>query len=170
MIVTLTGFMGCGKSTAGALLAERLGCEFIDLDAYITHKTGSSPAEILTRSGETIFRSVEAEAVKDIITLHEINGQSVVLALGGGTPMTGALRPLIFERSICIWLKAHPDTIERRLQGGSGQRPLFENGDWRALLAQREPVYAKAHLHVITDDSEPAEVADMAFALLQQIA
>ncbi len=170
MIVTLTGFMGCGKTSTGTLLAERLGCGFVDLDAYITHKTGSSPAEILTRSGEVIFRSVEAEAVKDIITLHEISGESVVLALGGGTPMTGALQPLIFGRSICIWLKARPETIESRLAADPGERPLFKDGTWRSLLAEREAVYAKAHLHVITDDSDPEETADMAFALLQQIA
>ena len=35
MLVALTGFMGCGKSTVGRLLADALGCPFIDLDEAV---------------------------------------------------------------------------------------------------------------------------------------
>ena len=35
MLITLTGYMGCGKSTVGSLVADALGCPFLDLDALI---------------------------------------------------------------------------------------------------------------------------------------
>ena len=34
MIVVVMGVSGCGKSTVGALLAQRLGAEFLDADEY----------------------------------------------------------------------------------------------------------------------------------------
>ena len=34
MIVVVMGVSGCGKSTIGALLAQRLGAEFLDADEY----------------------------------------------------------------------------------------------------------------------------------------
>ena len=40
--VILTGFMGSGKSSVGRLLAKRLGCPFIDLDALIVAAAGKS--------------------------------------------------------------------------------------------------------------------------------
>ena len=35
MLVTLIGFMGSGKSTVGRIVADALGCPFMDLDALV---------------------------------------------------------------------------------------------------------------------------------------
>ena len=39
-MVALIGFMGCGKSTVGALLAARLDRRFLDLDERIEERAG----------------------------------------------------------------------------------------------------------------------------------
>ena len=44
--VILTGFMGCGKSTIGRILAEKRGQELLDTDYYIEQKQGRSISDI----------------------------------------------------------------------------------------------------------------------------
>ena len=41
MTIYLCGFMGCGKSTTGPLLAQKTGLHFTDLDDYIEEKEKS---------------------------------------------------------------------------------------------------------------------------------
>ena len=42
MMITLTGFMGSGKTTVGKVLADFLGCPFLDLDDLVVKKAGKS--------------------------------------------------------------------------------------------------------------------------------
>ena len=53
--IVLIGMPGCGKTTVGKLIAERLGKGFIDTDDEIS-MSGKTPAEIITESGEAAFR------------------------------------------------------------------------------------------------------------------
>ena len=55
-LLILTGFMGSGKSSVGKILAERLGTQFLDLDAEIVADAGCSINEIFARDGEQAFR------------------------------------------------------------------------------------------------------------------
>src|ERR1700761_8303690 len=75
----LTGFMGAGKSTVGAILARELGWRFIDLDDVIEASSQSTVADLFTNHGEAVFREWERHAVRQI-SGHE----QVVVALGGG--------------------------------------------------------------------------------------
>ena len=68
MIITLTGFMGCGKSSVGRCLSELLCCPFIDLDEAICDRAGKSIPEIFASEGETEFRKLEAETLRSILT------------------------------------------------------------------------------------------------------
>ena len=57
MIIALSGFMGCGKSTAGRMLAERLpDFDFTDLDDFIEEDAGMSISQIFANGGEKAFR------------------------------------------------------------------------------------------------------------------
>ena len=38
MLITLTGFMGSGKTSVGRIVADALGCPFMDLDEIIVKK------------------------------------------------------------------------------------------------------------------------------------
>ena len=68
MIISLTGFMGCGKSSVGRRLSELLCCPFMDLDDVIVESAGRSIPEIFATEGEPSFRQMELEALKQIIT------------------------------------------------------------------------------------------------------
>jgi shikimate kinase len=68
MIVALTGFMGCGKSSVGRELSLLLSAPCIDLDKYIERKAGRRIPDIFAESGETAFRDLESEALYEVIT------------------------------------------------------------------------------------------------------
>src|SRR5215475_2156156 len=85
--IILTGFMGAGKSTVGALLAEKLGWRFMDTDALIETRSGSTVAQIFAEKGEDEFRLLETCAIRDSAGVDQL-----VLALGGGAVESGATR------------------------------------------------------------------------------
>ena len=76
MTVFLCGFMGCGKSTVGSLLAKKLGCGFCDTDELVVKSQGMTIPEIFAQKGEPYFRKVEAETVKSLC------GKNTVVACG----------------------------------------------------------------------------------------
>ena len=75
MIITLTGFMGCGKSSVGRCLSELLCCPFMDLDAVIEESQGRSIPEIFAADGEAPFRRMEVEALSQIIEAQQQRDQ-----------------------------------------------------------------------------------------------
>lgn len=158
MIITLTGFMGSGKSSTGRELAALLGCRFVDLDVFIEHKAGMSIPEIF-RDSEERFRTMEAEALRDVVIMAEVEGGDTVIALGGGTIMNAESERLIHSRTKCVWLEAELQTILGWLGESDGSRPLYDPVKMKDLYDRRRPVYEKAALRVRTDNRLPAEVA-----------
>ena len=67
MIVALTGFMGCGKSSVGRELSTLLGIPVVDLDRYIEERAGMSIPDIFAQSGEKAFRDLETTALKELL-------------------------------------------------------------------------------------------------------
>jgi shikimate kinase len=74
--------------------------------------------------------------------------------------MSAETRERVAERGISIWLRADPETLLKRVRKRSN-RPLLQTADpeatLRALLAEREPVYALADIAVPSRE-EPHEV------------
>ena len=147
--------MGSGKSSTGSELAGLFGWEFIDLDSYIEGKIGRSVSEIIAQDGETRFRAVEAEALRDVVIMHQLTGGHLVLALGGGTIMTTSVRRLILEDTLCVYLKTSFGQLQKRLS----------EGRWGP---ERQPVYEMAALTVVTDGKTPQEVAQEIRPLIEE--
>ena len=184
MMITLTGFMGGGKTTVGRLLADSLGCPFMDLDDLIVKKAGKSIPDIFAQDGEPAFRQLEAQVLRK--TVEKYAESTVVLALGGGAVLAPASAALLHEKTVCIYLRATLDTLLSRLAGETSGRPLLQEipdqvGDdgssvvmsgetagrpladdaMAARLAEREPIYEKtAHVIMDTDGLSPDEVTD----------
>jgi shikimate kinase len=158
----LTGFMGAGKSTVGAILARDLGWRFLDLDQVIETDNRRTIAEIFRDLGEVEFRRLERQAVQQLSDDEEI-----VLALGGGTVEDDATRSLLIDSpgNCLVFLHAElPDllarcTVERKI------RPLLAAPE--ALEARhtlRLPHYRAAHVTVTTTGLVPREVANRVLA------
>ena len=156
--------MGAGKSTVGPVLAQRLGWRFIDFDAEIERRAGATVPEIFRTLGERGFRAIEAELTRELSSVSD-----AVLAPGGGW----AARPGAFDAlpagTITVWLRIDVDTAVQRALASGVQRPLLEVEDpleaARALLAVREPFYAKA-THVVDAGMTPERVAEEILKLI----
>jgi shikimate kinase len=154
----LTGFMGSGKSSVGKILALRLGCRFIDLDAEIVFATGSSINDIFSREGEPAFRAVEGSLLENLL----MAGEGSVLATGGGAVISAQNRTLMRKCGVIINLKVTLEQVMSRLKGCS-DRPLLAGDDalQRAemLMIEREQFYADADIRIDTDGKSVEDVA-----------
>ncbi len=141
--IILIGFMGAGKSSIGRRLAKALACEFIDTDEWIVRKEGRSINDIFKDSGETYFRDLETQALRE---LKDIRSRCVI-AVGGGLPVREENRTLLKELGTVIYLRAMPDTLVKRLEG-SADRPMLHGFDLKArileLMEKREGFYLDA--------------------------
>ena len=156
MIVALTGFMGCGKSSVGKELSVLLGMPLVDLDKYIVDKAGRSIADIFAEQGEKAFRDLESEALKELL----VGAGSFILSLGGGTILRPENAALIKEHCRCFFLRASVDTLRLHLGGDQSHRPLLKDGGFEAMLAERTPAYTAAADYIIDiDNISPMQTA-----------
>lgn len=136
----LVGFMGTGKSAAGARLATRLGRELVEMDAVIESRERRSIPAIFRDSGERYFRSVERALVRELSARRNL-----VVSTGGGVVLDPANIADFQSTGVVICLEADPEVILRRV-AGDDHRPLLQDPDpgrrIRELLAARAPLYA----------------------------
>ena len=162
--VYLTGFMASGKSTVGPLAADRLGYRFVDLDWLVEAQTGRTIPALFASGGEAAFRAAESRALAETT-----RAEGVVVATGGGALVDPANLRTAQAAGTVVWLRASAEATLARLGDGAG-RPLLEDragrplrGDAlafrvRRLLADREPLYARAGL-VVDADGDAVAVA-----------
>src|SRR5205823_5743615 len=77
--IALIGLRGAGKSTLGAMLAEKLDVPFVELDRLIEQESGVSLSVIFDLYGQSGFRRLERRCLDDVIERHP----RFVLATGG---------------------------------------------------------------------------------------
>jgi shikimate kinase len=170
--LVLTGFMGSGKTTIGALLAARLGWTFLDLDHEIERRTGESVPTLFAQLGEAHFRRLEATALASTL-----GRKRAVIALGGGVPEELGNRLLLEQspRTAVIYLEApFEELLDRCLrQPNATERPNLVD---RAMAAQR---FARRQRHYervasfrvpTTGRSAPQTLEDVLAALHQPVA
>ncbi|MFB6845059.1 shikimate kinase [Streptomyces sp. NPDC056373] len=164
-LIVLVGPMGVGKSTVGALLAERLRCAYRDTDDVIVASEGRSVADIFVEEGEARFRALEKDAVATALAEHH-----GVPALGGGAVLDAGTRRLLAAHTAVVHLSMGVEVAVGRA-GLAAARPLLA-GDplerWQELAKARAPLYAEvARVVVATDGRAPEEVADAVLDALE---
>ncbi len=148
--VYLTGFMGSGKSTVARMLADRLGWDFIDLDAEIESAEHATIAEIFEGRGETEFRRIEHETLRRVVRKIEC-GMPAVIALGGGSFVQPAVAELLEQNGISIWLDCSFETIAQRVTDPDA-RPLARDPQkFRSLYEERRAAYSRASYRINAD-------------------
>jgi shikimate kinase len=165
--IYLVGMMGTGKSAVARPLADALGYRCIDADAVLEQAAGRSIPEIFASDGEAAFRSLETAVLGQICSWH-----SLVVATGGGV-VTQPANWGHMRQGVVVWLDAPNDLLLARLQGDSTERPLLQTQDPAArlavLLADRQPLYAQADLHIRQQGESPEAVAQQVLEALPAI-
>ncbi len=162
--------MGSGKSAVGRALARRWRVELRDSDVEVERRTGRAISTIFTEDGESAFRELERDTVRELLVTHP-----GVLSLGGGAvlhPQTRqALADYTRDGGTVVFLDVSVEHAMRRV-GGDRNRPLLAGDDpagrWSAILAERRDVYQQvATVTLLTDAHTPAQVAARIDALLR---
>ncbi|WP_405416093.1 shikimate kinase [Maribacter sp. Asnod1-A12] len=163
--IVLLGYMGCGKSTVGRIVANHLNIKFLDLDAYIEDGEAMSIASIFKTKNEIYFRKKEIEYLNNIFS----NEDSFVLSLGGGTPCFGTNMTLINEKTAnSFYLNVGINELAERLLKEKSHRPMISHLQDEELmefigkhLFERSYFYNQAHQKVKSNDNTPTEIAEM---------
>jgi shikimate kinase len=167
--IFLVGMMGAGKTTLGRTLAQRLRMHFVDTDRLMVDRTGVPIATIFEIEGEAGFRKRESMVLAEVA-----QGDSQVVATGGGAILAAENREVMRRRGTVIYLRAEVDALwDRTRQDPS--RPLLQTPDPRATLAslleKRDPLYREAaHVIVDTGAQTAAVLVNRVLAALRQSA
>lgn len=131
--VMLIGMPGCGKSTVGAALAEKLGRKLVDVDERIVEMAGCSIPEIFLKDGEEGFRQIEHQA------LCEVSKESgLVIATGGGVVTRPENLDPMRQNSLIVWLLRDLSLLPK------DGRPLSQTNSLTEMFKVREPLYRAA--------------------------
>ena len=145
--IILIGMPGCGKSTVGAILAEKTGKELVDADTYLSDKAGRAIPDIFAAEGENYFRQLETQA------LQELGKRSgIILATGGGCVTRPENYPSLHQNGTIFCI--HRDLAALSTDG----RPLSQSTKLSDMYAARKPLYDNFADHHI-DNNAAAEAA-----------
>jgi shikimate kinase len=151
--IALVGLPGAGKTTIGRNLARMVNLEFIDTDQLIESRLGSTIRELFDQEGEAAFRKIEASTIEELSERH-----NCVLSTGGGAVLEEANRQHLSTRFRCVYLRATPQDLFRRLRNDK-KRPLLQVSDplqtITRLFEARDPLYLQV-ARIVVDTGRPS--------------
>ena len=157
--ITLVGFMGTGKTNVGKILGEKLNYSVVDVDRFIEDRERRKINDIFEKEGETYFRSLEKEAIKEIS-----RKEGIVITTGGGAVLDPENIETLKKTGWIVALFARPETIYQRVKN-SRHRPLLKGKDMlseiKRLLVVRQPFYEKSDFRLETDGCTSSQVAEL---------
>ena len=156
--IVLIGMPGCGKTTIGTLLAEKLGRTLADADEKIISLAGKSLPDIFAQDGEPTFRDWETKA------LTELGKQSgLVIATGGGCVTQKRNYPLLHQNGYLVWLERDYSVLP------TDGRPLSQANDLGKMYAARKPLYEAFADIRLENTSTPEEAAQKILDALEEL-
>ena len=146
--IILIGMPGCGKTSVGQQLAQKLGKKFVDADESLEARVCRKITDIIPNDGEAAFRKMESE------TLAELGKQSgLVIATGGGCVTQPQNYPLLHQNGTIFWLKRELDKLP------TDGRPLSQKGTLGQMYEARMPLYLRFADAAISNDGSITETA-----------
>ncbi len=168
--IVLIGMKGCGKSTVGKLLAEKLNIQFIELDSEIeaVHQKQKEEQlnfrDIFKKYGQKYFRRIETTTLKKLTrTLKNIN---YIFASGGGTPMEPENQKILLKLGKIIYLKLNRHELYNRVISNGVPAFFSDPDDPKKSLDEvfkfRNPIYEKLADDVLECENKiPEQIVKM---------
>ncbi len=147
--IVLIGMAGCGKSTIGKVLAEKLNKELVDTDQMIENVENMSIPEIIGKFGEVHFRNCENAAV--ILAGRE---KECIIATGGGVITRPENYNPLKQNGIIVFINRDADLLP------TNGRPLSQMHGVKALYEKRMPLYRQFADVEVDGNGTVEEVAD----------
>ncbi len=174
--IYLIGYMGAGKTTAGKILANKLGWHFVDLDEAFHEIHGLSTGDYIRKYGLEPFRKLEKDVVE---RLAELPIEKVIYATGGGYPCWEDNMECLHELGTSIYIRWSAEHLAKRLTlTDLSTRPVLQ-GRTEAELLQfirpqleaRESYYLQADYTIdwteCTSESDE-QIAEQLYQMIKQ--
>ena len=158
--------MGVGKSTVGKNLAQKLSCNFVDIDRTIESREGSTINLIFKNKSESYFRKLENE-----ISLEKLKKKNTVISLGGGAFLNKSIRREVKNTSVSFWLDVDVSEIIKRLKK-TKKRPLLYNKNLNVtvnkIYLERKKTYSEADYRIKCNFLGPDKIVDKILKLYEK--
>jgi len=162
--IVLIGFMGSGKSKVARALAQRLNLELVASDDLIQARTGKTIDAIFKEHGQSYFRNLESEIIKEVSLRR-----GIIIDCGGGVVLAEGNLQNLKSNGIVFYLQATPEVIYQRIKHET-HRPLLKVPDplgcIKALYQQRLPLYDQADFVI---DANSASIEGPIVEILKRI-
>lgn len=156
MKIFLIGYMGCGKSRWGKIVAKHYGFRFIDLDTLIEEREDLNVPEIFEKHGESGFRKREHDALESIS-----DEENIIVATGGGAPCFNKNMEEMNRLGTTLFIECSPQLLRERITESDTERPLVKNFSQDELLNyiirhlnNRMPFYEQSHYKLVSGNLE----------------
>jgi shikimate kinase len=145
--IVLIGMPGCGKSTIGYRMSQKINYSFFDADKYLEEKENRIISNIFSKEGEEYFRKLETKYLKDLSKKEQI-----IISTGGGAVKKKENIDILKQNGIIIFLDR---TIEDISKENHENRPLLQNIEnlWK-LYDERINLYRKYADIIIKNDDD----------------
>lgn len=136
--IILIGMPGCGKTTLGTELSEKLGYGYIDSDSVIVAREGKRLNEIIAEVGREGFLDIEAKINS------ELCANRCVIATGGSVIYRDKAMQHLKTLGKIVYLQLPYEVIERRLGDLKKRGVALKDGfTLKDLYNERTPLYEK---------------------------
>ena len=156
--IILIGMPGCGKSTIGKALAEKLDRTFVDADEAIVELAKKSIPDIFAQDGEAVFRNYETQV------LQNLGKQSgLIIATGGGCVTQPRNYPLLHQNGQIFWIQR--DITFLPTQG----RPLSQQTKLEEMYKIRKPMYESFADTIVPNDGTLEQTLETILSRLEDM-
>lgn len=137
--LVLIGMPSSGKSTAGVLLAKKIGYGFIDSDLIIQGEQGALLSEIIEREGTEGFIAIEERVNAGLMAMR------CVIATGGSVCYSERAMGHLKTLGTVVYLQLSEEEVARRIPS-LVKRGVVMRGNattLSALYRERVPLYER---------------------------
>lgn len=146
--IYLCGFMGCGKSHIGRMLARSMGRTLVDLDRVIVEREGMSIPDIFAQYGEPHFRGLEAKYIREL-------SDGYIVATGGGALINDSTAEFARQSGLSVYINTSFESCYARIKNDAN-RPLAVKStkeQLRELYDARAEIYRRNSMCMVNGNT-----------------